>query len=289
MRRMLRCLSIVGLIGVSSASAAAGGDCKQTSLQHLQESSPDGFAIYSSTSQHDFFESWIDCGDPQFDLSTAVHETTHLITAETDAFPLVGGGSVERPHEVSSFYPPAEIADRFAASDYAKIYLRRGKSSSSTDFLYLLDELNAYTHDLNAAVDLKALARSEESVDHRDGLAAMMAFVAVYAETAKDSRPETWSGLQAPNVAHAIATIWERAEWVIASSCGIPNFGDADRSYIREFCSTEAQTALEPILGRAPACPRACLAPSPESEQASDDEVAVSSFLTTSRRKAFRQ
>ena len=37
------------------------------------------------------------CDDAQFDLSTAVHESTHFISSEIDAFPLVGGGAVERP------------------------------------------------------------------------------------------------------------------------------------------------------------------------------------------------
>ena len=169
--------------------------------------------------------------------------------------------------------------------------------------MYLLDELNAYSHDLNAAVDLKALSKSDESVDHRDGLAALMAFVAVYAETAKASEPETWSGLQEPKVARTISAIWSRAERVMASSCGIPNFGNQDRSYIRKVCAAEATAALEPILGRAPLCPTACLTPDvaqADSEPANGEElrdeqtseevmVAVSPFHSTSRRRAYQQ
>ena len=307
MRRNLRyavAAALAGtMLGCLPAFAAPGADCKPSSLEHLKASSPDGFAIYRKISDQNFFKSWINCDDAQFDLSTAVHESTHFIVAETDAYPLVGGGSVARPHEVSAFFAPARIAATFATSDYAKIYLRRGKASSSTDFMYLLDELNAYSHDLNAAVDLKALSRSGESVDHRDGLAALMAFVAVYAETAKASEPATWNGLREPTIARTISAIWDRAERVMASSCGIPNFGIEDKSYIRKVCATEATAALEPILGRAPVCPTACLTPDVAQadgdqvngeqlvdEQTSDEVmVAVSPFHSTSRRRAYRQ
>ena len=116
------------------------------------------------------------------------------MTGETDAFPLVGGGAVERPHEVSGFMPPWRIAAQFGSDSYTSTYLKRGKASSADDLLYLLDELNAYTHDLSAAVDLKALRSREEIVDHRDGLAALMAFTSAYAETARATDAATGRG-----------------------------------------------------------------------------------------------
>jgi hypothetical protein len=256
-----------------SDPAFAGKDCQQTALDHLRATARDGYGVYRQISQPDFFKGFITCDDAQFSLPTAVHESTHFVTAETDAFPLVGGGAIARPHEVSKFFPPTRIANEFKADDYATIYLRLGKASSSTDFLYLLDELNAYTHDLNAAVDLKALGVANETEDHRDGLAAMMAFVAAYAAKAQEAEPATWSGLQEPQVAKTVSAIWGRAERVMASSCGIPNFGIKDRSYIRQFCSPRARSALTPILGRAPVCPTACLNAAPIVEQASDGDT----------------
>jgi hypothetical protein len=130
------------------AGAWAGTECLRTSLDHLRASSPDGYAIYKQVADPDFFGGWIRCDDAQFDLSTAVHEATHVVTSEIDAFPLIGGGTIKLPHEVSKFYPPNKIARRFKADDFTTIYLRLGKASSSTDFLFLLDELNAYSHDL---------------------------------------------------------------------------------------------------------------------------------------------
>jgi hypothetical protein len=190
----------------------------------------------------------------------------HYLTAELDAFPIVQGGRLKRPHEVSAFFAPQLIATKFKASDFVTTYLRPGSASSSTDFLYLLDELNAYTHDLNTAVSLnrsRSAVEAGDEVDHRDGLAALMAFVALYVERAEESEPATWNGLQQPRVTKTVSELWGRAEKVMASSCGIPNFGTLDKALIGQFCHSRPQASLHKILGRAPVCPSACLKPTP--------------------------
>ena len=232
----------------------------------MRAAAPEGFAIYQKTKDKTFFLNWISCGEAGLGLPTAVHESVHYITAETDAFPLLNGGQSKRPHEVSAFFAPAQIAARFKASDFVTTYLRPGAASSSGDFLYLLDELNAYTHDLNAAVALSrshASAEEGDHVDHRDGLAALMAFVALYVERAAESEPATWRGLTEPRVARTMSELWGQAEKTMASSCGIPNFGTEDKALIRQFCQRGPQAALQKILGRAPVCPTACLAGTP--------------------------
>jgi len=271
MRRLLRSISLAAVACMALAAvfnaAAAAGDCKPAAIERLHASAPEGFAIYQKIKDKKFFLTWISCEEAQLGLPTAVHESVHYITAETDAFPLIHGGQVKRPHEVSAFFAPSLIAGKFKASEFVTTYLRPGRASSSSDFLYLLDELNAYTHDLNTAV---ALSRSQaavqdgaDEVDHRDGLAALMAFVALYVERAEESEPVTWSGLQQPRVAKAVSELWGRAEKVMASSCGIPNFGTQDKPLIRQFCQTRPQASLQKILGRAPVCPTACLKSTP--------------------------
>ncbi len=271
MRRLLRSISLTALacmaLAAASNSAVQAADCRPAAIERLRTAAPAGLAIYQKIKDKAFFLNWISCGEAQLGLPTAVHESVHYITAETDAFPLVNGGQVKRPHEVSAFFAPSLIAARFKGSEFVATYLRPGRASSSGDFLYLLDELNAYTHDLNTAV---ALSRSQASVeegadevDHRDGLAALMAFVALYIEQAEDSEPATWSGLQQPRVAKTVSELWGRAEKVMASSCGIPSFGTQDKSLIRQFCQSRPQASLQKILGRAPVCPAACLKSTP--------------------------
>ena len=263
MRQLLRFISIAMLLGAPLAAAAA--DCRPTAIEQLRAAAPEGFGIYQKIQDKKFFAGWINCGEPQFALPTAVHESVHYITAETDAFPLTGGGQLKRAHEVSAFFAPSLIAGKFKPNDFVTTYLRPGSASSSTDFLYLLDELNAYTHDLNTAVALSRsrVAAEDVEVDHRDGLAALMAFVALYVERAQTSEPVTWVGLQQPRVARTISELWGSAETVMASSCGIPNFGTEDKTLIRQFCQAGPRAALQKIIGRAPVCPTACLMETP--------------------------
>ena len=255
------------------APVAGYADCRPEAIAILKASSPDGYAIFAQT-KPGFFSGWIDCADAEFDLSTAVHESTHYVTGETDAFPLVGGGSVARPHDVTAFMPPWRIAAQFGHDGFTDVYLTRGRASSATDFLYLLDELDAYTHDLSAAVDLAALRSREETVDHRDGLAALMAFTAAYAETARAQDATTWDGLRQPAAKTTIATLWGQAERVMASSCGIPNYGAEDKAYIRRVCAAGPSAAMAELIGHAPACPAACLAPDPSSQGDGSDPDA---------------
>jgi hypothetical protein len=253
-------------LAAGSASAEAG-DCQPGAIERLRGSAPEGFAIYQAIKDKKFFLGWISCDEAELGLPTAVHESVHYITAELDAFPLVHGGQLKRPHEVSAFFAPSLIAGKFKANDFVTTYLRPGSASSSADFLYLLDELNAYTHDLNTAVALsrspRPVAAGQDQVDHRDGLAALMAFVALYAERAEQSEPATWSGLREPRVAKAVSELWGRAEKVMASSCGIPDFGAHDKSLIRQFCQSGPRASLQKILRRAPVCPAACLKSTP--------------------------
>jgi hypothetical protein len=261
-------------IAVGLASAAHGAtNCKPGAIEKLRAASADGFAIYQEIKDKKFFLTWITCDDVQLDLPTAVHESVHFITAQKDAFPLVKGGEISRPHDVSGFFPPQLIAAKFKSSPFVSSYLRPGGASSASDFLYLLDELNAYTHDLNAAIDLKDMRRGGQQVDSRDGLAAAMAFVALYVQRAEESEPATWSGLQKPQAATTLSALWGQAEKVMASSCGIPNFGTEDRRFIGQFCDAKPQSSLQKILGRPPVCPTECLNAPSTLELADDDEV----------------
>lgn len=264
MRRLFRFFPLVlACIALAGGPAQAAGGCRPVALEALQAAAPEGFAVYQKVKDKTFFLHWITCNEKGLGLSTAVHESVHYLTAENDAFPLVQGGQLKRPHEVTAFFAPAQIAGKFKTNDFVTTYLRPGQASSSTDFLYLLDELNAYTHDLNTSVNLSrapiAGERPDEEVDHRDGLAALMAFAGLYVERAAESEPATWSGLRQPRVAKTVSELWGQAEKVMASSCGIPNFGTLDKGLIRQFCQPGPQAALQKILGRAPVCPTVCL------------------------------
>src|SRR5712672_1046270 len=107
MSRLLRfiCFAALACMSLDAGldSAAKAGDCRVGTIERLHASAPEGFAIYQAIKDKTFFLGWISCGEAQLGLPTAVHESVHYITAELDAFPLVEGGQLKRPHEVSAF------------------------------------------------------------------------------------------------------------------------------------------------------------------------------------------
>lgn len=265
MRRVYLAAMLASLACCPVASAAPRSDCHAQATRDLQRLSPQGHAIYLAMTDKKLFLTWIGCDDPQLGLSTAVHESVHILTEEKDGFPLIGGGLVRRPHEVSKFFAPKQLAHNFDKTDiFVQTYLRPGAASSADDFLYLLDELNAYSHDLNSAVRLVPLHKpGSGEVAHRDGLSALMSFVMSYAALARERHPATWAGLQRPEPRTAIKTLWGQAETALASSCALPAFGRSDRISIGYLCDPKNSHALAELLGRAPVCARECLSPGP--------------------------
>jgi hypothetical protein len=254
-------VALLGTLVISqAASAAPRTDCQNKAVQNLERLSPRGYAIYQAMTDKSQFLTWLTCDDVQTGLSTGVHESVHVLTEERDAYPLIDGSAVPRPHEVSHFFAPAQIAKKFNASDaYVQNYLLPSGASSKDDFMYLLDELNAYSHDLNSAVKLVSLQRHDLQIDHRDGLAALMTFVMGYVDVARKKQPATWQGLLHPEPKRAVQALWAQAETTLASSCGLPEFGLKDREYVGFLCEQKNSSSLGELLGRAPVCPSACL------------------------------
>jgi hypothetical protein len=241
----------------SQTSMAARTDCKPQALRDLQRLSPQGHAVYQAISDKRHFLRFLTCDDVVLGLSTAVHESVHLLTSEKDAYPLINGGVAERPSESLRFFAPRKVARKFDARDiYVQTYLRRGAASSSDDFRFLLDELNAYSHDLHSSIRLVSLRRPEHGqVGHRDGLASLMSFVMSYIDTARESEPATWANLQRPEVKKTVQTLWAQAETALVASCSVPAFGLDDRRPIGFLSNPGNGAGLAEILGRAPVRP----------------------------------
>jgi hypothetical protein len=264
MRKAVRA-AVAALIAVawSQTALAARTDCQPQALRDLERLSPQGHAVYKVLADKRHFLRFLTCDDVVLGLATAVHESVHLLTSEKEAYPLIEGGVVKRPSESLRFFPPRQIAGKFDARDtYVQTYLRPGAASSADDFRFLLDELNAYSHDLNSSTQLVSLRRPEHGeVGHRDGLAALMAFVMSYTDTARQSVPATWESLQRPETKETVRTLWMQAEKALAASCGVPGFGRDDKKPIGFLCDPKNGGGLTDLLGRAPVCPAACLGP----------------------------
>src|SRR6478752_2002329 len=106
MRRLVWSMAFAALACVGALQTVQAADCRPGAIERLR-AAQQGFAIYQAIKDKAFFASWISCDEAQLGLPTAVHESVHYITSEIDAFPLVGGGQLKRPHEVSKFSAPS--------------------------------------------------------------------------------------------------------------------------------------------------------------------------------------
>jgi len=256
--RVLLTAAVAALLSVASTSAfaAAQKDCQPQAIRDLERRAPQGYAVYLAMRDKAQFLAFLTCQDVQLGLSTAVHESVHILTEERDAYPLIAGDFLPRQHLVTKFYPPREIAGKFKADSYVQTYLRRGAASSADDLIYLLDELNAYSHDLAAASQLVGLKARDEQVDHRAGLAALMTFLLEYVEVARERKPSTWEGLRRPEIKRLLATLWVQAESTLIASLPIRGFGG--EAYLQRLCDRRNGGALAELFGRPPIDASAC-------------------------------
>jgi hypothetical protein len=234
--------------------------CHAAALEQLRRAAPEGYAIYEKLQDKKHFTIWIKCDDIQLGLTTAIHEGTHILTDEVNGYPLISGGVAPRVLQSKRFFPPKMVARQFNQdSSFVGTYMKPGAATSAEEFGFLLDELNAYSHDLNAAVRLARLADPNRDVFHRDGLAALMAFVAAYVEHARADEGTTWTALKKPDVRRSISILWAQAENVMGSSCRMPRYALEAREYLAPVCAANIRHGLGELLGRPPLCPVSCL------------------------------
>jgi hypothetical protein len=258
--RVLRSVIVAVCVAFAgSLSNAAAAPCHAPALEQLSRLAPEGYQVYRRAKDKKFFTDWISCDNVQLGLTTAVHETVHMITEEENAYPLIDGRHLPRVPERRPLFPPKLAAGGFdPASTYVETYMKPGAATSAEEFGYLLNELNAYTHDLHAAVQLRSLSLPGQSVHHRDGLAALMAFVAAYTEHARTRHPETWGELQRPALRQTVAILWAQSEEVMGNSCRTPDYGYEAPAFLEHFCRATIHHALGALLGRPPRCPVSC-------------------------------
>jgi hypothetical protein len=254
-------LLAAGICGVPDDLRAAGKPaCTAANLELLRRTVPEGYAIYEKLGDKTNFTVWFKCEDRQYDLTTAVHEGAHIVTADINAYPLIDGRTVPIVGELKKLFRPGILAPRFRpASAFVTNYLLPGQASSADHFGFLLNEFNAYSHDLNAAVKLRHVASTQYSVMHRDGLAALMAFTAAYVERARLEDKDAWAILQTPQVKQTVATLWTQAEDVMGASCRVPRYAEEAPDYLAPICAANIRHGLGRLLGRPPRCPVSCL------------------------------
>src|SRR5262245_66625929 len=96
MRHALRAAAAALLAVVwSQGSLAARTDCQPQALRDLERLSPQGHAVYQAISDKRHFLRFLTCDGVVLGLSTAVHETVHLLTSDKNAYQLDAGREAE--------------------------------------------------------------------------------------------------------------------------------------------------------------------------------------------------
>ncbi|MEL6291183.1 MAG: hypothetical protein AAFQ44_05275 [Pseudomonadota bacterium] len=252
--------TLVAFAVLTAWTSAMARPCHSNAISSLKRFSPDGYAVYRAYRNKRRFLGWIDsCRDMVGGVVTAVHETVHMLTHQWDAYPLINGERLPRVPEARAFFPPRLVAKRFPrSSPFVESYLVTGQASSADYLRYLLDELNAYAHDLNTAVRMNALEARGQTTFHRDGLAALMAFLAAYIDEAARRRRTTWRALMQPQHRRTVVALWAQAEDVMGRSCHVRDLGYEASRFLRPVCSVTAHDPLGVLLGRPPLCPIRC-------------------------------
>ena len=249
-------------MGVATHVEAAGPSkaCIQEALGHLRDQLPEGFSVYQRLQQKTVFTFFLKCGDElQLGMTTAVHEGVHGLTTELGAYPLINGTAVPIVGNPRSLFRPGLVAPSFnAKSSYVSTYLLPGAATSADEFGFLLNELNAYTHDLHAAVRLRNFSSATFDVFHRDGLAALMAFTAAYVDRAKSEDAAAWATLRSPAVRTSVTSLWAQAEHVMGASCRVPRYALEAAKFLAPICAADINHGLGHLLGRPPLCPVSC-------------------------------
>lgn len=259
MRGVWKSLLALLLCVAAGSSPLVAAPCHDQALGELRRLHPLGFNVYVSMRKKSDFLQWVTCDDVQLGLTTAVHESVHMLTHEMNAYPLINGSSLPRIEASAALYPPSQLSPRYdGTSAYVSTYLHPGGATSAEEFGYLLDELNAYSHDLHAAVGLQSLAPRGRAVFHRDGLAALMSFVAAYVDEAFRNHPSTWRLLVQPNHRKTVGGLWTQAEQVLGDSCRMKDFSDEAPRFLVNVCSATFHGGLGQLLGRPPVCPVRC-------------------------------
>jgi hypothetical protein len=247
-------LLVLALVTPSPTKAAVA-PCLPNVLDVLSQKDPNGTGVYTTLANPDKFSFWLDCSDANFAAPSAVHESTHLINFKHSTFArasyyLPGGTFMSVPRHRGEFFPRNEINLSLATSElgiYFRTYLTG--EGSKQELPVLLDELNAYTHDLMTGTALQSLIPSNQHVSERDGLAVFMYYLELYLKRARLAHPKAWQIISTDAEYRALLkALWANAETALRAACPFEALGIDDAPYLKKVYSEELLGELTKIF-----------------------------------------
>jgi hypothetical protein len=263
-----------------SEIVASNQHCRAKAIEIVRNNAPATLPtfdkIMKSADAKNNFYFFLDCNDLGQSLSSAIHEAVHGLSGvyfNPHCFPLRNGTSASCPYGVMDarlLQPKTIFRDYpFDAQDpNVKTYLlgidlASGEpiegSSGGTDFNMILNELNAWTHDVafNTELHLKGIAPAISLDNSRLGAMQLMTFAMAYLHFAKKKSPSTWKMLIDPREKKLITQLWQQAEPAIEASCKVPQKG-VHKPSLNFLCDPKYQEGIESIVGQKVSCPLSC-------------------------------
>lgn len=207
------------ILALHATQAIAHDNCLTEGLELLQHHHPKSMIILHSVTQPNPHLKEITCNeswDQVVGLATLIHESVHdwdhqESSSSTHIFHLNDGEkiSIAIPKESlprSSIIPLLNSSEN-TSGRFAENYLY--DQSGSQGLISLLDEINAYTHSLEARIHLPML---DVSTSEAAGLLASIDFLIKYYRIAEINDPEFFSRtLMAPNTLIVVKNLMKHA------------------------------------------------------------------------------
>lgn len=224
--------------------------CAQKVMDMLQKRDKTGYEIATKVKNAGEFAQWLDCNEPPlYGVTTAVHETSHELDNELSGFSeaenefgvyrfryFLGGGKILTVTDKKLFYR-AEIGDELDDEDKSYMYYETYLTgdSGNQDILLLLEELNAYTHGLNSAVQFEDMLPANMTVTERDGPAVFMYYLEMYLRKARKDYPEQWKKIYTDaDYLNLMQAMWARAEKTLMAALKFPRLGMKDKAALKK-------------------------------------------------------
>lgn len=245
---------------------AADQSCLNDALALLQKRDANGYRIYQLSKDPDAFSFWLSCSDGKplhSKLPAAVHETLHKVDGELEQngargrahFYLLGGRVISVARHTQLFeraQVAALLTDEEKRTHYFRPYLTGVSGKQKLDSL--LEEFNAYTHDLSTSVTLVDLKAATLRSSNRDGVLTFMYYLELYLKQARTNFAGAWQVLVSDrDYVEAIRALWANAEVALARACPHAQLGVSDSFLARKVYSASNLEAINELFKQAQA------------------------------------
>lgn len=229
--------------------------CVNKVTQNLEKASEHAASIYKALQDKKLFTTWLnDCSDMISAVSTAAHESVHVISTQFQerGYYLITKKIATINEDITSNMPHPSNLLKIHKYDrkqpWVETYIVPGQASSHKLFHFLLDEFNAYTNDVYIQLQLMKYASWANTGQlSRAGFVSLMIFVADYITMIQNQYPQYWGKLK--NNKDAIGLLWKQAEWVLAQTKNIP-MDSMEVFAIDGLCDAKRTAAVGKLIER---------------------------------------